>query len=69
MKHHVSPLAAALIREITDQPQQFYDLIDRHREVPWPEFLRTWGELRRAEILSRDEDDGHYLIGGPPTAA
>jgi hypothetical protein len=34
MKHHVSPLAAAMIREITDQPQQFHDLVDMHREVP-----------------------------------
>jgi hypothetical protein len=68
MKHHVSPLAAAMIREITDQPQQFHDLVDTHREVPWPEFLRAWGELRRAEILSRDED-GHYLIRGPTAAA
>jgi hypothetical protein len=68
MKHDVSPLAVAMIREITDQPQQFHDLVDTHRVVPWPEFLRAWGELRRAEILSRDED-GHYLIRVPTAAA
>jgi hypothetical protein len=68
MTHHVSPLAAAMISEITEQPQQFHDLVDRHREVAWPEFLRAWGELRRAEILSRDED-GRYLIREPIAAA
>jgi hypothetical protein len=68
MKHHVGPLAAAMIREITDQPQQFHDLVDRHREVPWPEFLRAWGELRRAEILNRDED-GRYVIREPTAAS
>ena len=46
-------------------PQMLRDVRSRqahaHREVPWPDFLRAWGELRRAEILSRDED-GNYLI-------
>jgi hypothetical protein len=39
----MSPLASTLIREITDRPQQFHELVDAHREVPWPDFLRAWG--------------------------
>jgi hypothetical protein len=61
MRLDMSPLASTLIRKITDRPQQFHELVDAHREIPWPDFLRAWGELRRADILSRDED-GNYLI-------
>jgi len=68
MRLDMSPLASTLIREITDRPQQFHELVDAHREVPCPDFLRAWGELRRAEILSRDED-GNYLIRGANAAA
>jgi hypothetical protein len=67
MRLDMSPLASTLIREITDRPQQFHELVDAHREVPCPDFLRAWGELR-AEILSRDED-GNYLIRGANAAA
>ena len=63
MRLDMSPLASTLIREITDRPRQFHELVDAHREVPWPNFLRAWGELRCAEILIRDED-GNYLIRG-----
>jgi hypothetical protein len=62
MRLEASPLASAMIREIADRPQQFHELVDAHREVPWPEFLRAWGKLRQAGILGRD-DDGNYLIG------
>jgi hypothetical protein len=62
MRREASPLASAMIREIADRPQQFHELVDAHREVPWPEFLRAWGKLRQAGILGRD-DDGNYLIG------
>jgi hypothetical protein len=68
MMSEASPLACALMRTIAARPQQFHELVDAHREVSWPEFLRAWGELRRAEILSRD-DDGNYLIREIPTAA
>jgi hypothetical protein len=64
MKAELSRLAAAILREITARPQQFHELTDAHREVPWPEFLRAWGELRRAHILGRD-DDGNYRIADP----
>ena len=43
MRLDMSPLASTLIREITDRPQQFHELVDAHREVPWPDFLRAWG--------------------------
>ena len=68
MRLEMSPLASRLISEITDHPQQFHELVDAHREVPWPNFLRAWGELRCAEVLSRDED-GNYLIRGANAAA
>jgi hypothetical protein len=60
MRLEQAPLASAMIREIDDRPQQFHELVDAHREVPWPEFPRAWGELRQAAVLSRD-DDGNYL--------
>ncbi len=65
MNPQLGPLAAALLREITARPQQFHELADAHRDVSWPEFLRAWGELRRAHILGRD-DDGNYRIAGTP---
>jgi hypothetical protein len=68
MRRDTSPLASMLICDITERPQQFHELVDAHREVPWPDFLRAWGELRRAGILSRDED-GNYLIRGANAAA
>ncbi len=60
----LSRLAAAMLREIRERPQQFHELADAHRDVSWPEFLRAWGELRRACILGRD-DDGNYTIATP----
>jgi DNA-binding transcriptional ArsR family regulator len=65
MKSELSLLARAMVDEIKARPQQFHELADAHREVPWPQFLRTWGELRRAGILRRDED-GNYLIAVHP---
>lgn len=57
----MSPLAQAIVREIGDRPQQFAEVVDAHFDVPWPEFLRAWGEVRAANVLKRDED-GRYLI-------
>jgi hypothetical protein len=57
----MSPLAQAIVREIGDRPQQFSEVVDAHLDVPWPEFLRAWGEVRAANMLKRDED-GRYLI-------
>lgn len=61
MRTEMSRLAAAMVLELAARPQQFHDLVDAHRDTRWPDFLRAWGELRRAGILARDED-GNYLI-------
>lgn len=57
----VSALARTLTEEIRARPQQFSELAEAHREVPWRTFLRAWGEVRAADILTRD-DYGRYLI-------
>jgi hypothetical protein len=61
MSAELSPLARAIADAIKTRPQQFHELADAHRDVAWPQFLRAWGELRRAGILKRD-DDGNFLI-------
>ena len=62
----MSPLAQAIVREIGARPQQFSEVVDTHLDVPWPQFLRAWGEVRSANILKRDED-GRYLIATETT--
>lgn len=57
----MSTLADALIARIMAEPVQFSQLVDQHREVPWPDFLRAWGEVRSRTDLTRDED-GRYLF-------
>ncbi|HZS85671.1 MAG TPA: hypothetical protein VFA50_22580 [Stellaceae bacterium] len=57
----MSPTASAIIAAIRARPQQFAELADAHRDVPWPDFLHAWGEVRRANILGRD-DNGNYRI-------
>ena len=59
--------AERIVTDLTRKPRQFHDLVDAHMDVPWPEFLRAWGEIRGAEILRRD-DDGAYRIGGEDEA-
>lgn len=54
-------LAQTLIAKIKAEPCQFSDLVDQHRDVPWPDFLRAWGEVRGRDDLGRDED-GRYLF-------
>lgn len=61
----MSALADALIAKITAEPVQFYQLVDQHRDVPWPDFLRAWGEVRGRADLTRDED-GRYLFADKP---
>ena len=41
-----TPLADRIVQEIRNRPQQFAETVDAHRDVPWPEFLRAWGEVR-----------------------
>jgi len=57
----VSPLAEAILRELSTEPKQFAELVDAHRDAKWRDFLRAWGEVRGADVLTRDED-GRYLI-------
>jgi hypothetical protein len=61
----MSPLAQAIVREIGARPQQFSEVVDAHLDVPWPQFLKAWGEVRAADILTRDED-GRYLVKAEP---
>jgi hypothetical protein len=57
----MTPLAEAILREIRDRPQQFAETVDAHRDVPWPDFLRAWGEVRALDRLGRDEDGRYHL--------
>jgi hypothetical protein len=57
----MTPLADAIMREIRNRPQQFSETVDAHRDVPWPDFLRAWGEVRALNRLERD-DDGRYHL-------
>ena len=57
----MSPLALALIAELRQGPRHFAELVEAHMEVPWRDFLRAWGEVRAADVLTRD-DAGRYLI-------
>jgi hypothetical protein len=53
------------MREIRDRPQQFAETVDAHRDVPWPDFLRAWGEVRALNRLERDEDGRYHLQEKP----
>jgi hypothetical protein len=57
----ITPLADRIVRAIRDRPQQFAETVDAHRDVPWPEFLRAWGEVRAQNRLERDEDGRYYF--------
>ena len=57
----MTPLAEAIMREIRNRPQQFSETVDAHRDVPWPDFLRAWGEVRALDRLERDEDGRYHL--------
>ncbi|MEE2655933.1 MAG: hypothetical protein VX434_09255 [Pseudomonadota bacterium] len=57
----MSPLAQTIKSALEVDAQQFHDVVDKHMNIPWQEFLRAWGELREADILKRD-DAGAYFI-------
>ena len=59
------PLAESILKEIRKNPRQFSEIVDQHRDVPWPDFLRAWGEVRGMAALGRDED-GHYILKEGP---
>ena len=65
----MSPLADRIVRAIRDRPQQFAETVDAHRDVPWPEFLRAWGEVRALNQLERDEDGRYYFKDSEVPAA
>ncbi len=62
----MSPLARAIVAGLSAQPRHFGELVQAHWDVPWRDFLRAWGEVRAAEVLSRD-DAGRYLISASPS--
>ena len=57
----MSPLAAALVAELSARPRHFGELVEAHMDTPWREFLLAWGEIRAADVLGRD-DAGRYVI-------
>jgi hypothetical protein len=57
----MSPLAQTIMDELRAAPRQFSEVVDQHRNIPWPEFLRAWGEVRGLATVGRD-DDGRYLL-------
>jgi hypothetical protein len=57
----MSPLSEQIKAALSRRPQQFSELVDAHRDVPWREFLRAWGELRASNALKRD-DEGNYCL-------
>ena len=64
-----TPLADRIVQEIRNRPQQFAETVDAHRDVPWPEFLRAWGEVRALNRLERDVDGRYYFKeSGVPAA-
>ena len=61
----MTSLADRIMRELRDRPQQFAETVDAHRDVPWPDFLRAWGEVRALNRLERDEDGRYHLQEKP----
>lgn len=57
----MSPLAQAIVNELRVNARQFAEIVDKHRDVSWPAFLKAWGEVRGMEALGRDAE-GRYLI-------
>ncbi len=57
----MSPLAERIVNQLRSGPQQFSEIVDLNRDIPWPEFLRAWGEIRGMETLGRD-GEGHYVL-------
>ena len=57
----MSPLATNLKAALEAEAKQFHDVVDNNMEVPWPDFLRAWGELREINILKRDDEGAYYI--------
>ena len=63
----MSPLAQQIVSELEQSPRQFHEMVDDHRDVTWPDFLKAWGELRAAEILGRDDDGAYIIVENTPS--
>jgi len=35
----MSPLAESIVKQLRAGPQQFSEIVDLNRNIPWPEFL------------------------------
>ena len=57
----MNSLASSILNALKEQPRQFSELVDLHRDSSWREFLRAWGQVRGAAVLARDEN-GRYLL-------
>jgi hypothetical protein len=57
----MSPLAQTIADELRATPRQFSEVVDQHRNIPWPEFLKAWGEIRGLATVGRDES-GRYML-------
>jgi len=57
----MNSLASSILNALKEQPYQFSELVDLHRDVTWRDFLTAWGQLRAAAVLARDEN-GRYLL-------
>ena len=64
----MSGLADAIEATLREEPLQFAELVDRHRDVAWRDFLHGWGELREKDILKRDDIGRYYIPGGKAEA-
>lgn len=57
----MSPLAARIVAELRERPRHFAEVVELYLDVPWPEFLRAWGEVRTSELIDRHQY-GLYAI-------
>jgi 2,5-furandicarboxylate decarboxylase 1 len=56
---------AVLIKEIADflqEPQHFYDILQRFQRIPQRSILQAWSLLRQSGQLVREEKTGKYLL-------
>ena len=64
----MSGLAEAIEATLAREPLQFAELVDRHRDVAWRDFLHAWGAVREKDILKRDDIGRYYIPGGEAEA-
>lgn len=64
----MSPLAAQIMDQLRERPRHFAEVVELHMDVPWPEFLRAWGEVRVSALIGREEY-GLYTVKAGETIA